>query len=211
MKTRPSKPEQKAEKRQDLKAIQEVLRKSLVTGEPFDYAARAQQVIEAQHWNAVASSLRFRPSADPQTWDIHKATAERFWKALDAAYPDGFWDDCEKLKAGNATGLESAVVFLEADPVFFRTGYLKTKLARHIKQAMLTPPYIKRLQQVILTAVDRRHDRDFRAYCNLARKADAPELRAQLESRLTDNDLDIRRRARWVLEALAQKDSMEKA
>ena len=59
--------------------------------------------------------------------------------------------------------------------------------------------------------VDNRDERDFREYCRLARKLDAPELREQLTQRVGQGDLDVRRRARWVLEALAQKDTMEAA
>ncbi len=210
MKSRRSKSEQRTDARHDLKAIQDALRKPLLQGEPFDYAARARQVAEAQQWNTLASQMRFRPPADPQTWDVHKATAERLWKALDAAYPEGFWEDCKKLKAGDAAGLETAIRFLEADPYFFRSGYIKAWLIRGIKPSMLTPAYRKRLQQVVLSLIDRRDDRDFRAFCKLACKVDAPELREQLTQRLTHNDPNVRRRARWVLEALAQKDSMEK-
>ena len=56
--------------------------------------------------------------------------------------------------------------FLEADPWFYRTGYIKSKLIRYIKRPMLTPEYIKRLQRVVLAVVDKRDDRDFRAYCH---------------------------------------------
>lgn len=209
MKTRPSRTEQRADARHDLKALQEALRKPLLTEEPFDYAARTRQVEEAQQWNNLASQLRFRPPADPQIWDIHKATAERFWKAMDAAYPMGFWEDCEKLKAGDAAGLETVIRFLEADPYFFRSGYIKAWLIRGIKPSMLKPADIKRLQNVVLSLIDRRDDRDFRAFCKLARKVDSPKLREQLAQRINQGNFDVRRRARWVLEALAQKDSME--
>lgn len=135
---------------------------------------------------------------------------------MDAAYPDRFWEDYQKLKSGDAAGLESAVRFLEADPYFFRSGYIKVSLIRGIKPPMLKPNDAKRLQNVVVSLVNRRDDRDFRAFCKLARKVDGPELREQLSQRLTSRNpdaspnLDVRRRARWVLEALAQKDTMEK-
>ena len=105
---------------------------------------------------------------------------------------------------------------LEADPFFFRTGYEKAMLIRAIKPSMLTPSDIRRLQNVVLSLVDRRDERDFRAFCRLARKVDGPELREGLAQRMTSSDpplidLDVRRRARWVLESLARKDQMEAA
>ena len=210
MKSRRSKSEQRMEARDDLKSIREYLRKPLLQGEPFDYSVRAQQVQEAHRWNTLASKLRFRSPPDPEVWDLHRATAERFWATLDAAYPHGFWDDVQRLRAGDAVGLKTALGFLEADPMFFRTGYLKTWLSRAIKPLMLKLSDTKRLQSVVLSVVDSRDDRDFRAFCRLAKKVDDADLREQLTRRLDSSDVDIRRRARWVLEALAQKDSMER-
>ena len=204
MKSRRPKSEQRGDARHDLKAIEEVLQKPLLRGSPFDYAARARQVQEAQRWNRLASQLRFRPPADAHVWDVHRATAGRFYEAVEAAYPPGFWDDFQCLTRGEAKGMESAVRFLEADPYFFRSGYIKSRLIRCIKRPMLTPEYARRLQQVVLAVVEKRDDRDFRAFCRLAHKVGAPALREQLTQRLTNDDPNVRRRARWVLEALEQ-------
>jgi len=204
MKSRRPKSEQRGDARHDLKAIEEVLQKPLLRGSPFDYAARARQVQEAQRWNRLASQLRFRPPADAHVWDVHRATAGRFYEAVEAAYPPGFWDDFQCLTRGEAKGVESAIRFLEADPWFHRSGYLKEKLIRHIKPPMLTPNFTARLQNVVLAMVERRNGQEFRAFCRLACKVDAPALREQLTRRLTDGDPDTRRRARWVLEALGQ-------
>ena len=85
------------------------------------------------------------------------------------------------------------------------------------------------MQSVVLNMVDRRDGREFRTYCRLAHKVDSPELREQLGYRLTrawpsagsltddlpalmlaaQRDRDIRRRARWVLEALEQNQLKE--
>ena len=122
------------------------------------------------------------------------------------------WDfrrDMELMQGGDKSKVEVAIAFLEDDPWFHGSGYDKAKLIRYIKPPMLRPSDQKRLQQVVLSVVDKRDDRDFRAFCKLARKVDAPDLREQLERRLTHTDPDVRRRARWVLEALAQKDSIE--
>ena len=209
MKRRRPKSEQQAKARDELKSVKDWLQKPLVLGEPFDYAARGRQVQEAQRWNIIASGLRFRPPSAPAIWDIHRATAERFWAAVTAAYPPAFWEEVQKLREGKVSGLETAICFLEADPMFFRTGYLKTWLIRALKPPMLTPSDQVRLQGVVLSLVDRRDDRDFRTFCKLARKVDGPGFKEQLMQRLGSPDADTRRRAGWVLDALAQKDRME--
>src|SRR5579862_9417681 len=55
-------------------------------------------------------------------WDIHL----KYDAAVDAAYPPDFDEDFERLQTrSDAKALETAVSFLEADPFFFRTGYMK--------------------------------------------------------------------------------------
>ncbi len=181
----------------------------------FSYAERGWAVTEAhQLYNESFQLGKSYPMA-PGLAEANTEAHRLWFEALDKAYPNSFWENYERLRSGDPTGLENAVSFLEADPWFFGTGYVKTKLMRFIKPAMLTPEYKKRLQQVVLAVVDKRDERDFREYCRFACKVDAPELRGQLSQRLTSRNpdtspnFDVRRRARWVLEALAQKDSME--
>ncbi len=174
----------------------------------FSYAERERAVTEAQRLFKEASWLARQ---FPVNEDLPRAsaTAQQLWyAAMEAAYPDGFWEDVRKRRTGDAASLESVVSFLEADPYFFRSGYTKAWLIRGIKPPMLTPAYQKRLQQVVLALVDKRDDRDFRAFCKLARKVDDAGFREQLRQRADEGNFDVRRRAWWVLDALAQKDQM---
>ena len=93
--------------------------------------------------------------------------------------------------------------------MFFSTGYTKSWLIQCIKPPMLKPSDNRRLQGVILSLVDRRYERDFREFCRLALKVDDINFREQLTRRTAGSDPNIRRRAQWVLEALARKDRME--
>jgi hypothetical protein len=171
----------------------------------FSYAERGQAVTEAHRLYNDSFQLT---KIFPMDSDLSEACTEahRLWfTAIDNAYPRGFGEDVQRLRAGDPSGMEAAVSFLEADPWFYRTGYIKSKLIRYIKPPMLTPEYVRRLQQVVLAVVDKRDDRDFRAYCRLAFKVDSLELREQLTRRLTYQDANVRRRARWVLEALGEE------
>ncbi len=95
-----------------------------------------------------------------------------------------------------------AIEFLNADPWFFRSGYVKAKLIRMLTRLPLTTEQLDRLRSVVLNVVDRRGGQEFRAYCRLARRVDAPDLRANLQLRLSHSDKGVRRRAGWVLDAL---------
>ena len=174
---------------------------------PFNYAERGRAVTEAHRLYNESFQLTKIFPRDP---DLSEACTEahRLWyAAIERAYLPGFEENVVRLRAGDAAGMEGAVSFLEADPLFYRTGYIKSKLIRYVKRPLLTPEYVRRLQQVVLAVVDKRDDRDFRAFCRLARKVDTPDLREQLTRRLTHEDPNVRRRARWVLEAMRQRNT----
>ena len=174
---------------------------------PFDYDLQAQALREVTVFVREVAGMCRSPSMTQEAREVIESARRLYQQALERAYPPEFWEDYQRLKSGDASGLESAISFLEADPYFFRSGYVKAWLIRAIKPPMLKSEYRQRLQTVVLNLVDRRDDRDFRAYCRLARKVDVPKLREQLTRRLTHSDPNVRRRAGWVLEALGQKNS----
>jgi hypothetical protein len=171
---------------------------------PPDYASHEAAVTEAHAlYNAAAQLHKINPE-DANVNALHRRSIELMGQAMNAAYPPSFTEDCQKLRQGDSAGLETALRFLEADPIFFRTGYVKSWLIRRIKPSMLTAAHRARLQQVVLHMVDTRDDRDFRAFCRLACKVDGPELRTALAAREAALDPNIWRRARWVLAALGK-------
>jgi len=191
--------------------------------DPVQYEQYHQEVY--QTWQAVKATYPLRLDT-PQAWEAWKAAvcqryavyqkyADLYFRPQPlskeaARYSWDFWRDIELLRGGDSNQAESAIAFLEADPWFHGSGYAKVKMIRYLKPPRLTPPDIVRLQAVVVAMVEQRNGQDFRAFCRLARKVDAPALREQLAARLASGDADTRRRARWVLEALAQKDSQEK-
>ncbi len=126
----------------------------------------------------------------------------RFDLAIRRAYPPGFREAFDALRSGDLSGLEMAIAFLEADPFFFRSGYVKADLIALISRQPLTETQMSRLRQVVIAIVDRRDGREFRRYCHLARHVDDPELRRDLDARYRSEDANVRRRAAWVLAAL---------
>lgn len=158
-----------------------------------------------------ARRVPFRLPQDTEIWLAQWEAKERYETALKDAFPASFRDSVSRLQAGDTSSLEDVAAYLEADPIYEGAGFLKEYLIRLLRGVSVPEEYIPRLQAVVLTVVDRRHWRDFRDFCRLAKIADGPVLREQLTQRLESNDADVERRARWVLDALAQKDSMERA
>ena len=139
-----------------------------------------------------------------ETTGLYGEIQRRYWDAIRAAYAHQSLDGVERLKQGDPTGLPGVLEFLELDPIFHGTGYLKEDLLRYIRHIELSAADTARLQKIVVSVVDRQGRRELREYSRLARKIDGPALRGELTQRLQSSDPDIRRRARWVLEALGQ-------
>lgn len=117
-------------------------------------------------------------------------------------FDEDAWDIWEWLEVGDQGDLRVPTAFLEADPWYHGSGYRKTEVIKRITRAPIPPEYAKRLRKVVLRVVDTRDAREFRSYCRLARHVDSPELCSELRMRLDHADPAVRRRARWVLDAL---------
>ncbi|MGI4792035.1 MAG: hypothetical protein ACRYFS_24700 [Janthinobacterium lividum] len=189
----------------NIREVLEDLRRLSPTTANHYHAAEAARLVYDK-----AQRLYLRFPQDSEASNAYFKVQKRYWQLIDEAYPPTFQQDLARLAEGDLSGMGSIIAFLEADPIFDSTGYLKEDLSRLLCKVGLPTNYIQRLQRVVLSIVDRRDGREFRAFCRLARKADGMELREGLTWRLANDDPNIRRRARWVLEALAQKDSMEK-
>ncbi len=189
---------------QDVEAILEGLKRLPSPQSPFDFKERGKRAEAAKQLYETAERLHRSFPWNDDARRAYDLARERYQAAILDAYPPNFTETLKRLRQNDSSALKDVIAFLEADPMFYATGYLKEDLARWIKPEMLTPQDASRLRRVVLSIVDRRNHRDFRAFCRLARKVDAPELRDALTHRVTHGTFDVRRRARWVLEALEQ-------
>ncbi len=69
-----------------------------------------------------------------------------------------------------------AITFLEMDPMYFGSGYIKERLLRRLKRAKLNEAEFARLTAVLVDAVRTRGRREFRYYCRLAAVLQPPEV-----------------------------------
>ncbi len=121
-------------------------------------------------------------------------------------YPDAFLEALDRLRRGDAGVLSAALSFLEADLWTFRSGYVRAEILRRLKRAELSDEHRRRLEDVIVRAVDGPETpREFRDYCRLARSLSTDRLRAELHARLASPDPVVRRHARWAIEAMESR------
>ncbi|MBL4661406.1 MAG: hypothetical protein JKY19_13700 [Alcanivoracaceae bacterium] len=117
-------------------------------------------------------------SKDLKSWkkaceEFH-AHVSRIDPILNRVYEEAVYSD-KKLQ-------EFIITFLELDPMFFRSGYIKEEMLRKIKKSPLSLKQINRLRQVLKDAVKNRGTREFKKYCSLAINIANPELVAYLIS-----------------------------
>lgn len=134
-----------------------------------------------------SSELRWRTG---KTEDIeHWEKAVRDWKEFSGfGYPATkfyFFENqtfLAALSAGDADAKESAIKYLEFDPYYYRSGYIKSKLLVRLKQLKLTASEIKRLQKVVCNAIlSPLPKSEFKYYARLLKNIGTPEFRLKLE------------------------------
>ena len=103
-----------------------------------------------------------------------------------------------RIRAGDSDYVERAIAYLEADPYFESTGYIKSYLVRYLKLVPFTQSQQERLRALILRVIDSYGHFSGKHVCRLAASVQTPEFFAQVSERLKSPDYDIRRRARSV-------------
>jgi len=121
----------------------------------------------------------------------HEATsawhAQKY--ATDFLWSDEFMDDLRKSKP---EAIEQAILYLEVDPWYFRSGYLKERLVRKLKAANLSTKNCNRLLKVIWNVARGKNRREFRDYCRLAAVVASEDFRQMLAGVSAENDTEAK-------------------
>jgi hypothetical protein len=145
---------------------------------------------------------------------LHRSESREAWAAWEQACHDFHSyespmrfiesaDGRRRLREGDPALIEHAIAFLELDPYVFRSGYAKTAIIRCIKGLPFDHAQIQRLQGVVIRAIDKCDRQEFRAYCRLGAAVDSPAFDIRIRERLDSPDAAVRRRARYVLDYMA--------
>ena len=157
----------------------------------FDFTKFAAKVAELNRLHKLvheSGELRWRTqkTEDVERWE----KAVRDWKEFSGfGYPETkfyFFENqtfLAALSAGDAEAKESAIKYLEFDPYYYRSGYIKSKLLARLKQLKLNASEIKRLQKVICNAIVSQQPKcEFKYYARLLKNVGTPEFRQKLQA-----------------------------
>jgi len=165
-------------------------------------AARLRELHDAIH-----ETVRTRNDSDEHRARWTEACA-RFHAEYDAlAFPGGLTEGLSRLRAHDVGAIETAIHFLDDDPYFFRSGYIKAELLRRLKHAPLTKSQQQRLRNVILARLSGPDRRELRAYCRLAATLATPAFESEILALADSGDGRTARHARWALAAVRSRTS----
>jgi hypothetical protein len=97
----------------------------------------------------IHETVRHRDK-DAASRDEWKRACAAFHGKFDAlAFPDGYQNAAERIRAGDPHAIEAALCFLELRPYFFRSGYMYQALLRKTKRAALSAAQADRLKAIL--------------------------------------------------------------
>ncbi len=140
---------------------------------------------------------RLLPTRNKSKWGFQKwadacSRFHQYQSDIDRFLTD---DAFEQLRSCDPIMIEFTLEFLEEDPIFFRSGYLKEYMLHILKQVQLSKSQIQRLREILLDAVERRGGREFRRYCRLVRIVVNAKFEKQLQELQLSTSPDVSSRA----------------
>ncbi|BCM91315.1 hypothetical protein IAD21_03185 [Abditibacteriota bacterium] len=164
------------------------------------------QVERAEHdMNALTArineTVKHRQESDAK-WNEWKKATHAFHTYFHENPVFLLWrrETLDAIRAGDRNTIEGSLTFLEADPYFFRSGYLKEKVLRAIKRAPLNGRDEVRVQMIILRALEGRYKREFKFYARLIPRIYTPQFENEL--RVAAKRTNCHNHAHLVLNAL---------
>lgn len=153
------------------------------------------------HKHALIHETLKNRASNPKPWedacnDFHASYNE-------LAFPGGLEKAIGLLKNQDAATISVAIIYLQTDPYFHRSGYIKQRIIRLIKKATLSQEQIEQLQEVVLDAIQHNGRREFDEYYRLARKIQNAEFVKRIETIVASaQDMRVMARAQQTLDHL---------
>lgn len=146
--------------------------------------------------------LRDRSNLEDPGTKAWLAALDQFGAAMTNVYHGSLRSYYAGAIEADAMASEDLLAFLEADPYFFGSGYMKEKALTLLKRRNLKPSFQRRLIDVIVDATRRPQRREFLYYCRAARQIGSEELRDVLRTVQQGGQPSERRKANLILAAL---------
>ena len=146
----------------------------------------------------IDETLRHRGQSEAKRREWEQACA-----AFHKAYPDLFFPGGSNgwgaFLARDPGMREAAIEFLEADPWFFRSGYLKQTIWTRLKQSLLSVEELQRLEAVALAYLAKQAYLEFWYMARYVRARGSAEFWSAIAQLAEHDQTDRGTKAGWLL------------
>jgi hypothetical protein len=157
------------------------------------------QAINEMHKN-IKTTFK-KKDENEQAW---ADACNKFHSSYDIfAFPGGLAQGLALLKKKDLSIMPIALAYLKADPYFFRSGYIKGKIATQLKKFTFNQDQIKDLQNSIINTLFKPSCPEFKYYCRLAIKVADNEFLTRIQEIIKQStDVLVLKRAHSLFDLL---------
>lgn len=141
---------------------------------------------------------------DQESYLAWKKACQSFHDEYKLIFPHGW---LAKLKAQDPEAIKFAIAFLDIDPIFHRSGYIKEKILHLLKQSKLNAKQKLNLQNIILKKIYKGFSREFKYYARLAQKISSSDFENSLYALSQSEDNNIAKKAKWILNLVCSSNT----
>jgi hypothetical protein len=131
-------------------------------------------------------------------WLVWSKACTKFHENYGHLFYPGSYERLQALKKGDADAVETAISFLEVDPVYHRSGYTKEYIWRYIVRCPLETAQIERLQTIAMQYTRKRMRREFWYACRAMAKLGTNDFWLAVEAQMQSNDPLVRSRTFYL-------------
>lgn len=132
-----------------------------------------------------------------QAWKDACASAREITLPTDYLWSD---ETRHRIKEGDREHIDDALLFLQTDPWFDGSGYLKEQLLDSLRQAPLTEEDKTRIQEMLIRMAAGRNCREFSRWCSLAVKVTTDEFERELDKLAKERDAECAGKFSFLLQ-----------
>lgn len=176
-----------------------------------EFVAMSRRLAEA---SKLLDATQERRDTSPAAWQAWDDAAEEWRAARDAMFGQSFDNSPDPnlaaIRAGDPAAVETAIRFLEIDPICFHAGYAKERFLRALKSVPLSASQAGRLRSVMIHSLIDGYRHELEEWCRLAPRLDIEILRRTLRV-IVDDGGEVGSRAVWCLDRIDQYVQMRQA
>ena len=147
-----------------------------------------------------------RKIKDEKVYGEYKKAVEEFHQKAGICEYFNIENAFDKIKKGDHAWISQAILYLEVDPFYFRSGYFKEKILDTLKSAPLNIEEKSRIQKMLIGIIKKCFRREMKYYGKLAKTVADDSFRDKLLF-LKENEessSEVKTRAEYILQFISK-------